>query len=204
MKVLLFGGTFDPIHLGHVKIVESILPACDFDKVIFIQSNSPPHKEGTKATSEDRENMLHFALKDNPLFSYDDIELQRSGPSYSYDTVVGMQEKLGPEADLYWLIGADMLESLPTWYRAQDLVNKVNFIIGLRSPWHERMDAIFESLQDSFPPDIIDGLRDGLIETEMSPISSTTVRDNVSQGKSITDLVHPVVEEYILYHQLYL
>jgi len=183
--------------------VESIVAERQFDRVILIPSHQPPHKEEASASGEDRVAMLQLAVEGDDRFEIDELELHREGKSYTIDTVFALRERFDEDVKLHWLIGADMLADLAKWYRATDLVEMMDFVIALRPPWDERMDAIFESLAETFSDGTMAMLRGNVIETPLVDISSTQVREAARSGEPIDALVSGAVAEYITSHRLY-
>jgi nicotinate-nucleotide adenylyltransferase len=202
-NILLFGGTFDPIHRGHLAIVEAITQARPFDRVVLIPSRQPPHKQEASASVADRLAMLTLAIAEHEHIEIDDVELSRPGPSYTIDTARAMRERFGANAKLNWLIGADMLADLDQWYCVEELVELMDFVIALRRPWHDRLDEIFDALAETFGPEPIAMLRANLIDTPLVDVSSTQVRVAVGAGESVESLVPTSVADYITLHHLY-
>ncbi|ANB57798.1 nicotinate (nicotinamide) nucleotide adenylyltransferase [Anoxybacillus sp. B7M1] len=179
-KIGIFGGTFDPPHNGHLLMANEVLQALDLSEIWFMPNRIPPHKHDEQITdSADRLHMLELAISDHPQFKIETIELQREGPSYTYDTICQLKE-LYPKHQFYFIIGADMVEYLPNWYRIHELAHLVTFV-GVGRPGF--------SLRTSYP----------LIEVE-SPefaVSSSLIRERVREGKSIRYLVPERVRLYI-------
>jgi nicotinate-nucleotide adenylyltransferase len=200
-KVGVIGGSFDPVHLGHLGIAESAREAFGLDKVIFVPNALPPHKSGAVAPAADRLAMVELAVRDNPRFSASDIEMRRDGPSYTIDTLAELGRLgLDSETGLRFIVGADSLRDLPTWHRAEELVARYDFIIVAR-PGVAGPD--WESLEAAFGCDAAARLRRGFLETALFNISATDVRSRVKAGRSIRYLVPEVVERYILRRGLY-
>jgi nicotinate-nucleotide adenylyltransferase len=202
-RILLFGGTFDPVHWGHLCIGQFIAEARDFNRVLLLPSASPPHKPTAVASGSDRLNMLKAAVADDPLFDVDPIELHREGVSYTIDTVADLRTRFGAETELFWIIGADMLAYLPQWYRAKELVTQVRFITALRRPWHDRIEGIFNDLVNYFDAATVARLRSDMIETPLIDISSTNIRQALQAGEDISAWVPTAVLEYIQDRGLY-
>ncbi len=202
-RILLFGGTFDPVHWGHLRIGRYIAEAIGFERVVFLPSASPPHKPTAVASASDRLGMLEAAVGNDPLFDINPIELGRAGVNYTIDTVQELRRQMGAETELCWLIGADMLAYLPKWYRAEELVREVRFITALRRPWHEKMEVIFAELGTHFSEETVAQLRRDTIETPIIDISSTDIRQSLAEGGDISEWVPAGVARYIETHQLY-
>ncbi len=137
MKVGIMGGTFDPIHYGHLVAGEEARFALDLDKVLFIPSARPPHKkERLVSPAETRVEMIKLAIATNPYFELSTIDVDRPGPSYSVDTVAALQEQLGPEAEIYFILGEDALADLPTWHEAARFLQLCRLIAVNRPGYH--------------------------------------------------------------------
>ncbi|MFD1484168.1 nicotinate-nucleotide adenylyltransferase [Lacticaseibacillus baoqingensis] len=186
-QVGLFGGTFNPIHNGHLIMAEAVGTQLGLKQVCFMPDNQPPHVDHKAAIpAKHRLAMLEAAIHDNPLFGLELCELQRGGVSYSYDTLVALK-KLHPDTDYYFIIGADMVNYLPKWYRIDDLVKLVTFV-GVKRRGY--------APQSPYPILWVDA---PLIE-----ISSTEIRQRVAAGQSIRYLVPEPVRAYIEKEGLYL
>ena len=184
-KIAILGGTFNPPHLGHLIIASEVQSQLNFDEVWFMPNQEPPHKESTiGVSSAQRLEMVQRAIADNPLFKIQKIELERTGRSYTFDTMKILSEKY--DADFYFIIGADMIEYLPKWYKIEELVKLVTFI-GVNRPDYDQ--------QSTYP--II------LLDVPNIEISSCKIRKKVKMGKSIRYFVPNSVMEYIEENGLY-
>lgn len=185
MKLALYGGTFDPIHHGHLLLARDALDELALDRVIFIPSALSPHKLATApAPAAARLEMLAAAIADEPGFTIDDWELQRPAPSYAIDTVERVRAE-NPGAELFYLIGADNLRELHTWRRIDDLRRFVEFVVLGRGK---------SDLTDN-------GFR---VVGRRVDISATEIRQRVARGASIRYLVPEPVRSLIAAHHLYL
>ncbi|MBM7716336.1 nicotinate-nucleotide adenylyltransferase [Siminovitchia sp. FSL H7-0308] len=185
-KVGILGGTFDPPHLGHLIIANEALDQLGLDEIKFMPNQEPPHKKrntGTSAT--DRLKMVELAIADHQKFSLEKIELERRGRSYTYDTIKELKERT-PDADFYFIIGADMVEYLPNWYKIDELVKLVRFV-GTNRPRFQ--------LETPYPIQIV--------EVPKVDISSTLIRNRVKAGKSVKYLLPDSVIRYIEENRLY-
>jgi nicotinate-nucleotide adenylyltransferase len=207
-KIGLFGGTFNPIHLGHLRGAEEIREAFGLQEVIFIPAALPPHKM-TKEIIQARHRleMVKRATRKNSQFSTSDIELRRPGKSYSIDTIRYFRDKL--EDSLYFILGRDAFVEIETWKDFQNLFSLCNFIIMVR-PGSMQASPLPGSLAPAFRYDQgVSGWVHGsgnlvfLKEINFLDISSTKVRELVERGGSIKYLVPPEVEAYIEKHGLY-
>lgn len=195
MKRLCFGGSFNPIHHGHLICARAIAEAAGFERVVLIPTAQPPHKPSSPqlAPAADRLAMCRLAAAEQPeLFEADDVELTRAGPSYTIDTVVALRSR-GWDP-IHWLIGADMLLYLPKWYRAAELLRQVQFVVmarpGVELDW-QRLPAEFR------------GLPKNVVTAPLIDISATEIRARVAGGRSIACLTPRPVADYISAHALY-
>ncbi|MCS7227447.1 MAG: nicotinate (nicotinamide) nucleotide adenylyltransferase [Endomicrobia bacterium] len=192
-KLILFGGTFDPVHLGHLVLAEYALEYINAKKVIFIPCYKPPHKIGYKLSHwKHRLNMVKLAIKNNEWFEVNTFEIDRRGISYTYITIDWFSEKF-KNMDLYFLIGFDSLLTLPTWQNWQYIIKKVKFLVG------ERM--VNKTRFKNLPKDLIKKVI--CFNSPLIEISSTEIRRRVQCGKSIRYMVPPLVAKYIFKHKLY-
>ena len=134
MKVCLFGGTFDPPHLGHLIIAQTIFEAENFDQIVFVPAYQPPHKNGMKISPVDqRLEMLNIAIKENPNFVLSDIEIKRRGLSYSIDTIRDYKNQNNIKTDdLFYLIGSDALREFHKWKNPQSIIDEAEVIVAIR------------------------------------------------------------------------
>lgn len=184
-KVGLLGGTFDPPHIGHLLIAEETYTQLGLDEIWFIPSYEPPHKEVAMTDASDRIAMLKAAIADNDHFLLNTIEVDRLGKSYTFDTIKLLNEKY-PDVTFYFIIGADMVEYLPKWYRIDELMKLIQFV-GVKRPDYE--------LKTNYP---IIGL-----DIPVMNVSSTIVRNRIKMGQSIKYLVTPSVLRIIKELHLY-
>lgn len=223
MRIGIMGGTFDPIHLGHLRAAEEIYWAFDLDKIIFIPSSRPPHKDQNKVTPAlHRYEMVSLATVFTPYFSVSSIEIDRPGRSYSIETILELQKAYGKDAILYFIVGVDAFLEISTWKNARELLASVQFIVTARPGW--RLDDVERSLQKGQLAKLgnprfkylkiseIDS--DGdlkrpqkglvlLVEVMSLDISATEIRDLVEEGRSIRFLVPDTVAAYMAKNQLY-
>ena len=197
-KIGIMGGTFDPIHLGHLTTAENVREGYALDKVLFIPAASPPHKQHQQVTpAMHRYRMTVLATEDNPHFMVSPLEMQRSGPSYSIDTVHELIERFGASTQFYFIAGADAIQELPTWERITELLRLCHFIAVSRPgtvPNLGELRARFGSLGEGHIPSL---------PAPKLEISSTDVRNRVRQGRSIRYIVPAAVAQYIYREGLY-
>ena len=199
--IALFGGTFDPIHLGHTTVAEAAARQIDAEKVIFVPAKISPLKGFFPfARDEDRLRMIELALAGNSLFAVSAGELQRPAPSYTLDTVRQFQRRYGPETSLHWLLGADGIGDLVHWHQIQELIDECH-LTTMRRPGYPTPDVSrFEPL---WGPQRVTKLQHDMIETPLVDISSTKVRNRLATGENVAGMLHPDVIEYIREHGLY-
>ncbi|AST92652.1 nicotinic acid mononucleotide adenylyltransferase [Sutcliffiella cohnii] len=186
LKIGIFGGTFDPPHIGHLIIANEVKHRLSLDEIWFMPNRIPPHKQRDSITSTElRIQMIETAINHNQHFRLETIELDREGPSYSYDTIVLLLKK-HPDKQFNFIIGADMVEYLPHWYKIDELINKVQFV-GVKRPGYQ--------LETPYP--VLE------VETPLFDVSSTNVRERVKEGKPIQYFVPQEVEHIIEENRLY-
>lgn len=190
----IMGGTFDPIHYGHLVTAEAARTRFDLDQVVFVPSGRPPHKKDGATAAGDRLIMTQMAIVTNPGFSLSDTEARREGYSYSVDTAREFLGTYGPEVELFFIAGADAILEIAGWKNASELVNLCTFIAATR-PGFDLAGL------SKLPPAWQDRIR--LFEIPALAISSTDIRRRVRQGDSIKYLLPEPVEHYILRRGLY-
>lgn len=201
MPTLCFGGTFNPIHNGHLRCAQAVAEKAGYDRVLLIPSAQPPHKQQAKlAPAADRLAMCRLATAGNALFDVSDIETRRTGPSYTVDTATqllkqGDDGSNWPHNRIPWLIGADMLLYLPKWHRPDELLRLVHFVIMARPGWTIDWSAL--------PPEF-HHLKSRMVEAPLIEISASDIRRRICEGLPIDSLVPRVVSTYISKHGLYL
>lgn len=199
MKVGILGGTFDPIHYGHLVAGEEARCALGLERVLFVPSARPPHKLKYRVSApEVRVEMVRLAIADNPSFELSTVELDRPGYSYTVETVALLQEKLSPRAKLYFILGEDALADLPTWHKPERLLETCELIAVNRPGYH------------SFSLRLLERQLPG-VERRVHPVRipelaiwSTELRARVASGLPIRYLVPDSVHDYISAHGLYL
>ena len=200
-RIGLYGGSFDPIHFGHLISARSIAESFSFSKVILIPSARPPHKEGAAiTTAEHRMAMVRLAIEGDPLFEASDVELGRAGPSYTLDTVEEYRRRVGDGVELFWVIGADSLPELPMWHRIDELVKRVTIVTAARPGFVKPAVA---DLSEAVGEDAALSLLSNCCPTPEIDISATRIRARVAAGKSIRYLTPETVASYIDGNRLY-
>ena len=198
MKVGVFGGTFDPIHIGHLLVAEQARILLSLDKVMFIPAGQPWFKVGQAVTQErHRMAMVELAAESNPFFRASDIEINRSGPTYTVDTLVELRRQLGAEAKLFVILGLDSLGEIGRWHRPERVL-ELSTVVGMSRPGF--MD---------FNPETLDAISPGasakvvLLKGPLVDVSAIDLRRRVAEGASIKYRVPESVEAYIREHGLY-
>ncbi|MGJ3242567.1 MAG: nicotinate-nucleotide adenylyltransferase [Opitutales bacterium] len=190
-QIGLFGGSFDPVHCGHLILARDFRETCELDEVVFIPAaRAPLRKDGPRADGETRLKMLRAAIADTAGFSATDLEIRRGGTSYTIETVTALAE-IEPGATFYWLIGADQLSQLDQWKAVDRLCEQLIFAVAARPG------------TDPEPPASMDGLQTVRLPDRQLDLSSTEIRRALADGRSIDFLVHPAVHRIIQTENLY-
>ncbi|HZG72549.1 MAG TPA: nicotinate-nucleotide adenylyltransferase [Chondromyces sp.] len=185
-KVGILGGTFNPPHLGHLIIANEVLSVLELDELRFMPNHEPPHKEKKGGVSdEDRIQMIQAAIGDHPKFKLELCEMQRSGKSYTYDTIKFLKER-EPEADFYFIIGGDMIEYLPNWHRIDELCELLTFV-GVKRPGY--------STDTPYPVH--------MVEVPEINLSSSLLRERMESGETVRYLLPKKVIALIKEKRLY-
>ena len=193
----ILGGTFDPIHMGHLRMAEHVFQRMELEKIIFIPAYVPPHKLGQDfAPAEHRYAMTELAMQDNPHFMVSDMELKRTGVSYTIDTVRQLHQ-LYADKELHFIIGADSVAQLHTWHNIEEMLELTRFVAVWRPGYEDAMTELVRHLGERAKQRVL------LLDTPVCDISSTEIRTRVRQGASLAGLVPAPVEEYIYKHGLY-
>jgi len=188
MRVGILGGTFNPVHNGHVTVAKEALARLDLDNIVFVPAYMPPHKDTTELISaDDRYEMIELAIGDNEDFHISRFEIERKQRSYSIETINHFIEIYPDNAKLYFLIGADSSVGLGEWKDIDKLLSLCKFVVFDRPGFDKRLD--FPEVES--------------LEITGVDISSTQIRSNIKQNKPITGLVPEPVEDYIISHNLY-
>lgn len=197
-KIGIMGGTFDPIHIGHLVTAEAVRNEYALDRVLFIPAANPPHKQGQDVTlALHRYIMTAMATYSNPYFHVSSIELDRPGPSYTIDTIYALKEQFGEDAEIYFITGADAIQEIPTWDRIEELLGLCHFIAATRQGCLPDVDQIKEYFG------VLGQERIHRLETPELEISSTNIRQRLKKGYSIRYIVPESVENYIIKEGLY-
>jgi nicotinate-nucleotide adenylyltransferase len=222
MRIGIMGGTFDPIHLGHLRAAEEIYWAFGLDRIVFVPAARPPHKEEVAASALHRYEMVSLATVFTPYFAVSPLELQREGTSYSVETVREFRKTAGPDARLYFVVGVDAFLEMSTWREAEELLALTRVIVAARPGWRldevERLlapdqrrllgEPTFRYLKvGEVDPDQVE--RDIaprqvlLVEVVSLDIASREVRRLAEAGRSVRHLVPDTVAAYMAKNRLY-
>jgi nicotinate-nucleotide adenylyltransferase len=200
-KIALFGGTFDPIHKGHTIVAEYASEYVGAETVVLIPAHRSPHKQAPpQASAADRIEMIRLITKEKKAFRLSECELSRPEPSYTLETVNELKAHYGREVQMYWLVGADSVNDLPSWYRINELIDECNLCVMLRAGF-DRPD--FNKFQDILGPKRVEKLQQNTIPTPLIDINSTEIRNRIAAGQNVSDMLHPAVLQYICQRNLY-
>jgi len=200
-KIVLFGGTFDPIHIGHTTVADEAAEHVGAEKIIFIPAKRSPLKNFLPKTSDaDRFAMIALAIADNRKFELSDYELKKPEPSYTLETVRQFQAGYGSNTSIYWLVGADSIDDLPHWYKVVELLDECNLSVMYRAGCDLPDFSGFENIWGAGR---VEKLRQNTIRTSLIDISSTEIRNRIATGRDANDMLNPLVADYIRKHKLY-
>ena len=197
MRIGLMGGTFDPIHFGHLFLAEAARAACALDEVVFFPNNQPAHAQGKNATldGETRYQLMCLGIESNPRFRASRIELERPGKSFAFDTIRQFQRELGADAELFFIVGADSMRDILSWHRGAELFGLCRFIAGTRPGFD--LSAARESLE-AWQRERVTWL-----EIPGLHIASSELRRRVREGEPVKYLLPDVVRERVELLNLY-
>ena len=192
----IMGGTFNPIHLGHLMIAEEARQTFHLDKVLFVPSYITPNKNVNGATAEQRLAMTRLATADNPLFTVSDMEMRRKGNSYTVDTLRFLKKLYGPSYILYFISGTDTIHDLHNWKEPEEILKLCQFVGATRPDGSEQIDSIIASFGEL-------GKRILKLPVPTMEISSTELRRRICLGLSVRYMISPAVAEYIRKNGVY-
>jgi len=200
-KIVLFGGTFDPIHLGHTAVAAEAAEHIGAEKIVFIPAKRSPLKDFfPKASGADRFAMIALAIAGNEKFELSDYELKRPEPSYTLQTVRHFQAEYGSNTLIHWLVGADSIDDLPYWHRIAELIDECNlstmYRAGCPAPDFSKFETIWGRKR-------VEKLQRNVIRTSLIDISSTEIRKRLARGGDVSGMLHSDVAGYIRDHHLY-
>jgi nicotinate-nucleotide adenylyltransferase len=200
-RIALFGGSFDPIHLGHARVAQAAARHIRAEKVIFIPAKCSPLKSlSPHAKDEDRLQMAMLATADDDAFAVSDCELKRPAPSFTIDTVRLFQRDFGDDTAIHWLLGADSVNDLVHWYKIEELIDECHLTTMQRAGYPPPDFDRFASL---WGPQRVAKLKRNVVHTPLIDISSTQVRKRLAAGEDVSEMLHPDVVEYIRERNLY-
>jgi nicotinate-nucleotide adenylyltransferase len=212
MTLGVLGGTFDPIHNGHRAAASAAQQHLNLDSMVLVPSRIPPHRQDpVGASAEQRYEMASLAAAERPGWSASRLEIDREGPSYTYDTLVELRRS-SPSTQLFFILGADAFAEIATWFRFPVVLDLANFVVVSRpgitlDSLRERVPSAFEHHRPSSPCALRDlgseETRVILVESNTPDISSTDIRRRVRAGLPLSGLVPETVAEYIRAHRLY-
>jgi nicotinate-nucleotide adenylyltransferase len=197
-KIGIYGGTFNPIHSAHLVIIEEVRQMFDLDKVIFVPSGNPPHKDiNTKENGIHRLNMVKLAVKSNKYFEVSDLEYHMHGYSYTKDTLKIFKERYA-NSTIYFIVGADIVNDISEWKHPEEIFKLCEFIVATRPGFCSDMfEEQLEYLKERYRASI------RFCKTILFELSSTTIRKKIENNQSIKYLVTEEVEKYIYENNLY-
>ena len=189
MKIGILGGTFDPIHYGHLQLAQNARVQFSLDKVIFIPSYQPPHKQDllSLTSAADRYEMVRLAIEGDPFLELSDCELVRKGVSYTFDTFCEFEKKY-PQAAFFLILGKDAFEGIDAWHCADELKEKARFLVAKRG---------------SCDVCVPQGAHVEWIQMPLCPISASGIREAIKHGRNVDDSLSPKVLQFIRAHALY-
>ena len=209
MSVALLGGTFNPIHFGHLNLANCLVDYLHVESVRMIPCAIPPHRETPCVSAEQRLAMLQLAIDDHPLLTSDDLELRKSTPSYSIETVQQIRQQVGEETPLFFCIGMDSLLTIDSWHHWQQLLDYCHLAICPRPGYKLPIKGhLAEWIEQNLCDDIerVKTLAQGclhLCKIPLKDISSTAIRDSIKCAQSIDHLTPKSVVNFITKHSLY-
>ncbi len=196
MRLGIFGGTFNPPHLGHLRLITEMTDKMKLDRVLIIPASVPPHKQAPNlASGEDRLEMCRLNFDSDSRFIVCDTELRRVGKSYTYDTLCEIKAQY-PDADLFLVTGSDMLASFDKWYRYHDILMMSTLCAASRE------DRFVPVIEEKFTPEECRKIK--FIDIPVFPLSSTEIREKISNGEDTDGLLNEKVRDYIDEKRLYL
>jgi nicotinate-nucleotide adenylyltransferase len=200
-RIGILGGTFDPVHYGHLVIAEEVYATLELSEIVFVPAGTPPHKTNVEITATvHRLNMLELAIASNPHFTISRVDIDRAGPSYTVDTLRMLRQQWGEQTALYFIIGGDSLEDLLGWHNPSGILEQLTHLVAVRRPGYDESEAFYDRLEARLP-----GIKQRLIVVNAPQFdtSSTDLRDRVAEGRPIKYQTPDTVESYIVQYGLY-
>lgn len=196
-KVAVIGGAFDPIHYGHLAAAQTVYENFYVDRVVLMPLGDAPHKNMSSTTADERFKMVMAAVSDNPAFAVSDMEIRRSGKTYTVDTVEQIKS-INPNIDIYFVMGADELESIDTWRQPQKIFSLCRVIAVSRPGYNtEGLIRKIDEVKKKYKGEAY------FLEIPSLDISSSDLRKKIKDGKSVKYLMPKEAEKYIIEHDLY-
>lgn len=198
-KVGILGGTFDPVHIAHLILAENAWQQFDLDTVLIMPCGEPPHKANRRiSSSEHRIRMLQLAIDDNKHFKVSTVETEREGTTYTAETLTALCEH-NPDCEYYFIIGADSFFQIETWYHPEIIMSHASLLVAVRDVYQKaELEEQTEHLRSKYHARI------HLLHTPDMSISSSAIRERISNGESIKYMLPKDVEKYIYQNRLYL
>lgn len=196
----IMGGTFDPIHVGHLVIAETVRESLGLGEILFIPTSNPPHKDNSKITdAAHRFEMVKLAVEDNPYFHASDVEISREGTTYSVDTLALLAQEYRNDRDYIYIIGADTVWDLVNWYKFEEVFSLCGFA-AVQRPGYDlnRLKKRINILERKYSADIM------YVEAPSIDISSTEIRQRIEAQKSVKYMVPDKVIKYIYENKIYM
>ena len=200
-RVGVLGGTFDPVHYGHLVIAEEVYATLQLTEIVFVPAGQPPHKTKVEITAaEHRLKMLELAIASNPHFTISRVDLDRPGPSYTVDTLQLLRKQWGEHTAIYFIIGGDSLEDLLSWHDSSGILEQLTHLVAVGRPGYSGSEAFYDSLEARLP-----GIKQRLlvVDAPQFDISATDLRQRVAEGRPIKYQTPDSVESYIVQYSLY-
>jgi len=206
----ILGGTFNPIHNGHLHLAERLQQTLAFETVRFMPAAIPALKDIPNVSAEQRADMVKLAIVDYPKFQIDTRELERAGPSFAIDSLISLRKELGDKVSICWLIGSDAFARLYTWHRWNELLNYCHFVVVKRQHseelnWNAEVELLLETHQTNNLNTLKNSSNGKILIQEIAAldISSTAIRDHFASKTNVSDVMPSSVIHYIQQHQLY-
>ena len=206
----ILGGTFNPIHNGHLHLAERLQQTLAFEAIRFMPASIPALKDVPNISAEQRAYMVELAIVDHPTFQIDSRELERVGPSYTIDSLISLRKELGDKMSICWLIGSDAFAKLNTWHRWNELLNHCHFVVVKRPlseelNWNAEVKLLLETHQTNDANTLKKSASGKVLiqEIEALDISSTQIRQHIASKTNVSDVMPSSVIKYIQQHQLY-
>lgn len=198
-KIGIYGGTFDPIHMGHLMVAEAARQDCSLEEILFIPSASPPHKKDKYIVNPAyRLEMVQLALEDNPFFKISYVEMERQGINYTVDTLRTLRQDYPRGWELWMIVGGDSFLQIETWKDVPEIMRMCHLAVYRRSSYsQDEYDLRADNLQEKYNTKIV------FLDAPRVDISSTDIRNRIKEGKSIRYMVPSRVENYIKNNRIY-